>query len=154
MPKPSYIIDHGTIADLDELAAMEQAIFDPSIAIKRRQWRYHLSKNPLATVLVIRSGGQIVADAVMFRRHDRSGQTVRIYSLAVAEDQRGKGLGRKLFEECVRAAKKTGVRSAALEVSVENELAIKLYESVGFVKTALMKDFYEPGDAWKMWIAF
>ena len=148
------MIARGTIADLDELAAMERATFDGSVAIKRRQWRYHLSKNPLATVLVIRSGGRILADAVMFRRHDRARATVRIYSLAVAEDHRGKGLGRRLFEECVRVSRESGVRAAALEVSVENELAIKLYESVGFVKTALMKDFYEPGDAWKMWITF
>lgn len=154
MTKISCNIDLATLADLAELAGMEKSIFDPSVAVKPRQWRYHLSKNPRAIVPVLRGHGQILADALLLRRRDRAGETIRIYSFAVQAALRGKGLGRTLLHECIRAARSRGVRAVTLEVSVTNRPAIRLYESAGFVKTALLRNYYEPGDAWKMWLTF
>jgi ribosomal protein S18 acetylase RimI-like enzyme len=46
---------------------------------------------------------------------------------------RGRGLGRKLLQEAIRAAHDAGLRRIELEVLASNENAIALYERTGFL---------------------
>lgn len=52
--------------------------------------------------------------------------------LAVRDDQRGQGIGRKLVEECIRRARERGAEAVGLHTSRSMAAAIKLYESMGF----------------------
>lgn len=47
---------------------------------------------------------------------------------------RSKGIGRRLLESALAAAKVLGLRRVELQVFASNEPAIRLYESVGFVR--------------------
>ncbi|MDO9169608.1 MAG: GNAT family N-acetyltransferase/peptidase C39 family protein [Methylobacter sp.] len=67
----------------------------------------------------------------------------RIYSLAVAPEQRGTGIAKLLMSAGEQAATDVGRLYLRLEVSVDNTSAIKLYETLGYKKFGLYRDYYE-----------
>lgn len=76
-----------------------------------------------------------------------------INQVAVRADKRGLGIGKRLLQEFMQKGWEIGIRSYTLEVRVGNLSAIGLYESCGFVKEAVRKDFYQSPkeDAYIMW---
>jgi ribosomal protein S18 acetylase RimI-like enzyme len=62
----------------------------------------------------------------------REGEFAGLFDLAVAPAQRGRGHGRQLVEELLRWAASGDARTAYLQVLVQNEVAIRLYERAGF----------------------
>lgn len=59
--------------------------------------------------------------------------------MGVLPDYRGKGIGRALLSTCLEKARANGITRVELEVRVDNESAIRLYESVGFESEALKR---------------
>ena len=51
----------------------------------------------------------------------------------VRPDLRGKGFGRRLTKALMAAGRSAGARHAYLQVSEDNTIARRLYESLGFV---------------------
>ena len=76
-----------------------------------------------------------------------------ITNVAVKEDWRGLGVGRRMLKELMDLGKKRGVERYTLEVRIGNIAAIKLYESLGFESVGIRKNFYEfpREDALIMW---
>jgi ribosomal protein S18 acetylase RimI-like enzyme len=64
--------------------------------------------------------------------------------LAVAPSARGLGIGRALVDECVRRARAAGAPALVLHTSKSMEVAIGMYERMGFVR-APGHDFQPPG---------
>jgi ribosomal protein S18 acetylase RimI-like enzyme len=54
--------------------------------------------------------------------------------LAVAKSARGQGVGKALVNECIRRAKAHGAKALGLHTSDSLRVAIKMYESMGFVR--------------------
>ena len=67
--------------------------------------------------------------------------TADIYSVAVSENYRKKGVGKFLLEEFFSALPDE-VQAVNLEVRESNSPAIKLYEKTGFQSVGLRKNFY------------
>ncbi|HEX6232103.1 MAG TPA: GNAT family N-acetyltransferase [Jiangellaceae bacterium] len=59
-----------------------------------------------------------------------------VYDLEVAASYRGKGYGRALMQAAERLAREYGCSSLALNVFGGNEVAIKLYSSLGYRTTS------------------
>jgi putative acetyltransferase len=55
-----------------------------------------------------------------------------VAKMAVKEEHRGAGIGRRLLEHTVAEAKKLGAKSLSLETNTKLTPAIRLYESTGF----------------------
>ena len=55
-----------------------------------------------------------------------------IQNVGVVPEHRGKGLGRALLLQALHSFRQLGFHRAALEVTAENEPAVRLYESLGF----------------------
>jgi ribosomal protein S18 acetylase RimI-like enzyme len=53
--------------------------------------------------------------------------------MGLLPDYRGRGLGRQLVAQAVRAARQAGIERIELEVFASNERAIALYRELGFV---------------------
>ena len=70
-----------------------------------------------------------------------------IVSVAVSEGHRNRGLGRALAEEAVKGMQNKGCSEVYLEVRLTNELAIRLYEQLGFKATARLEGYYRDGEA-------
>lgn len=74
-----------------------------------------------------------------------------VFSLAVASKFRGQGLGKTLLDCVCESLKNRGVDRVYLHVRVSNEAAIRLYDSVKFVKEKMIDSFYSGGEnAWLM----
>ena len=66
-----------------------------------------------------------------------------ILSVAVLEEFRHQGLGRKLLEHFIKRTEILGYDSIKLEVDVDNEVVIKLYEDLGFAKISRIRKYYQ-----------
>lgn len=58
-----------------------------------------------------------------------------IYDIQVEPAARGRGYGRALLQEAAKWSRDNGFRTLALHVFGGNDIAINLYESLGFVTT-------------------
>ena len=74
--------------------------------------------------------------------HLRSGAEIRL--LAVAPHARGRGVARRLVEECIRRARASGASEIGLHTSKSLASAIALYERMGFARVP-ERDFHPDG---------
>ncbi len=138
-----FIIRSAEAGDLDALVALEQRSFAGD-RLSRRQLAQHLASTT-ACVLVAERDTALLGDALLlFRAHSRA---ARLYSLVIAAEARGQGLGRALLEAAEEAARARGTSEVRLEVRADNPQAIALYESVGYILRDLRSDYYEDGMA-------
>ena len=72
-----------------------------------------------------------------------------LYWIAVREEFRGQGLGRELMSKSEDVIAKRGGTRVYVETSsrAQYEPTRKFYESCGYVREALIKDFYAVGDS-------
>ena len=139
-------IRRATLADLDALVALERAAFATD-HLSRRQYRAHL-RSASAAVLAAVNGRRLLGKAVVFFRRNSLG--ARLYSIAVADQARGRGLGEVLLAAAERTAQRRGARRMRLEVRQDNAAAIRLYERRGYRRFGSHAGFYEDGaDAWR-----
>jgi len=81
-------------------------------------------------------------------------EEMHILNIAVRNKYRRMGIGRALAVHALGLAREMGARSATLEVREKNTAAVGLYESLGFVRAGLRRNYYEqPRDnAVIMWL--
>ena len=69
-----------------------------------------------------------------------------ILSIGVAPEWQRRGIGRRMAEGLVRAARRAEVKRLFLEVAADNDAAMNLYSRAGFLGTGLRRGYYErPG---------
>ncbi len=68
--------------------------------------------------------------------------TGEITNVMVKSGYRGNGIGRRMLEELLERGRKLGASEFTLEVRIGNEPAIRLYESLGFVREGVRPGFY------------
>jgi N6-L-threonylcarbamoyladenine synthase len=67
-----------------------------------------------------------------------------IQTIAVRQDKRGLGIGRKLMDALTLEAKNRGAKEIFLEVRADNPIAQKLYKLFGFKQIGTRKKYYQP----------
>ncbi|HEX4480003.1 MAG TPA: GNAT family N-acetyltransferase [Rudaea sp.] len=139
--KPSVRIRTARHADLDALVELENRSFDTD-RVSRTQYRRHLD-SATGIVLIADTGEKIAGSALVFLRSHSS--RARLYSIAIAHDCRGMGVGAALLLACEKAARDGGRQTLYLEVRGDNTAAIKLYESRGYRRGPTLHRFYEDG---------
>jgi len=80
------------------------------------------------------------------------GVDAQVMTIGTAAAHQGTGVGRALLDALVARARELGAPSVLLEVRVDNEPALRLYEAVGFEKLGMRRGYYQPEnkDAWTM----
>lgn len=142
----SFRIRHATPADLDALVALENASFDHD-RVSRAQWRRHIASDS-AIVLIAEVDDTLGGSALVFFR--RGSRHARLYSIAVAQTARGHGIGAKLLTAVEDEARRRGCDTMRLEVRIDNNAAIGLYQRHGYARSGHLPGFYEDGtDAWR-----
>ena len=131
------VIRFMRLKDVDAVADIEEATF-------ARPWscdsfRQEVTRNAVARYLVAEQDGQILGYAGAWIIMDES----HITNIAVREDVRGKGLGKKLTKQLLQILSNLGACYATLEVRVSNVRAQNLYKSLGFVSVGKRKRYYE-----------
>jgi ribosomal-protein-alanine N-acetyltransferase len=69
-----------------------------------------------------------------------------VMNIAMHPDYRGLGLGRYIFNIGLDYLKGLGAMRVELEVRINNDSAMRLYESEGFKTIKLIKGYYQNGD--------
>lgn len=82
--------------------------------------------------MVAELDGQLVGWADLLIRHRNTMQHMGNLGMGVANEYRGKGIGRQLLQAIIDHAWEMGLKRIQLEVFVNNDRAIALYESMGF----------------------
>ena len=129
-----------TPGDLEQVHALEVAIFPTPWSLN--SYEFELERNPASEQWVIQADAENTSQVAAYCVCWFLGDELHIANLAVAEDFRRQGLGRRLLEQMLGRAAEAGLRSATLEVRAGNLAAQALYESFGFHEIAKRKGYY------------
>lgn len=133
-------IRRADAGDLVRLVELEHRLFVAD-RISARQMRY-LVMTPSASVFAAVDGAHVVGAAVvLFRRGTR---VARLYSIGVAPERHGQGVGAALLAAAERVARERA-DILRLEVRTDNPAAQRLYERRGYRRHVLKRGYYEDG---------
>ena len=133
-----------TLKDLHEISMLEEEVFGEDAfsedlikkLIRRNNFFFKLKKSSIK--------GIIIAFAVIIKdRKDRA----NIINFLVKPKFQNKGYGNRLLNYTIQRIKELeNVRKIVLNVKVNNEIAIKLYENSRFKITQKIEQYYHSGE--------
>ena len=135
-PPVKIVIEAMRLEDLEEVERIEQASF--STPWPPNAYRSELMTNRLASYLVARAAGRIVAYGGMWLMVDEA----HITTFAVHPAWRRQKLGERLLLAFLDLARDRHAREATLEVRLSNVAARRLYEKYGFRPVGLRPRYY------------
>lgn len=99
--------------------------------------------------VVVDVNGRLAGYACWGGPAEQTQSTFELYWIAVAHDERHRGLGRLLLSEAERCAEAAGAGQLIAETSGRSQYASThaFYERCGWERAAELADFYAPGDA-------
>lgn len=143
--------------DLDDLAALERAAFQPYRQARRASLRRSLA-SARQSVWVIdakgptprargpatpHGGGRLAALLVLWHFPHR----VRVYDVAVRPDLQGQGLGLLLMHHAEALARKAGAAKVSLEADPREPGLVPWYKRQGYSVVARLPRYYRNGRA-------
>lgn len=135
-----YIIRQAVHGDLQGLCRLEERCFSGD-RLSRRSLAHHIA-SPTARVSVAHRAKELDLAAYSLILTHAQRRAERVYSLAVAPADRGRGLAALLLQDCEAESRAS---SLYLEVRFDNDAAIALYERLGFRETARRGSYYQDG---------
>lgn len=133
----SYTVRRMTIEDVPQVHAIELATFP--MPWSEQSFIDEMTKNVCARYMVAEENGQILAFAGAWLIFDEG----HITNIAVAEEHRGRGIGRAVTEALKQYAANMGVQYMTLEVRRSNLVAQSMYKKLGFIELGYRKRYYE-----------
>ena len=130
IPPPGHLVLVGSEEDIDEALRIDAAAFEDFWQFDRRAMIEAMAATPRSVLHVVRTGGGGLAG---FAVSGAGTSIAYLQRLAVDPAIQGRGIGRSLVRSSARWAKRMGSRVLMLNTQVDNEGAIALYESEGFV---------------------
>ena len=131
--------------DLDQVLEIENKAF--SRPWNRQYFENELSNNELCQLFVYREGGKVIAYGDLWYMFENCDLT----KIAVREEYRNRGYGYRMLRHLIKTAKARECEFMHLEVDVNNEAAISLYNKLNFEIVRTRKKYYENGnDAYDM----
>lgn len=130
--------------DFPRLMEIDHACFAEGIAYPEEEMRYFL-KMPSAITIVGSEGkavkGFVIADH--FRPRKGTQAMGRIITIDVAPDAQKSGLGSMLLAGAEEELKKAGCSHVSLEVSVDNQIALRFYKQKGYSVLRVLPRYYQ-----------
>ena len=136
-----FILRLAEIDDIPSIMEIEQICFDKD-SFSKRQFVYLISQAKgyfCVAEYQQRVGGYF---SVLINQRACS---LRIYSIAVHPDYRGRGLGQVLMDQTIQTAGECKAAKITLEVKVTNTSAIGLYMKNGFIPAGIKPCYYHDG---------
>ncbi|MFY8274776.1 GNAT family N-acetyltransferase/peptidase C39 family protein [Pseudoalteromonas sp. SSDWG2] len=125
--------------DLDALIHLEEQVFNSDRISRRQMKRFIQSQH--SELHVAKHDGALAGYALVL--FNKATQLARLYSIAVAPQQRGKKIAQTLLEQCEQSVIERGYITLRLEVREDNLSAIKLYEKLGFKPLKTLIHYYD-----------
>ncbi len=131
----------GRMSDLDALLAIENAVFTVDL-LSRRSLRHFLA-SPRASLTVAEQDGRLAGYALVY--FPPRSTIARLYSIAVAPQSAGNGIGPRLLAAAETAARQHRRKTMRLEVHEHNTRAIARYEKSGYRLFDRHRSYYDDG---------
>lgn len=124
-----------TLADLDDVIQTENQVYpNPwgrGVFVDCLQGNYEC--------WVVSRGEQTLGHGVLSVAAGES----HLLNLCIRQDFQGEGLGRGFLQHLLDRAQLCGASVMFLEVRVQNQVALRLYDSMGFAQLGVRKDYYQ-----------
>lgn len=135
-------------ADLDALEDMEEALFGAGAWSRASLAEEIAGPGRWYVGAQDRASGELVGYAGLWF----DGYDGQVMTVGTRPDAQGRGIGRMLLDALLDRARELGAGDVLLEVRVDNEPALRLYERAGFERFGRRKGYYQPEnvDAWTM----
>lgn len=129
--------------DIPVLATYEQELF-PYSPWSTAQFKEEFAGMPRTRYMsVAEDGNTIVGYCGVFL--PAPGVEADILTVAVLPAYRRQGIAKEFMRQIEAWSQEREASAMMLEVELSNESAIKLYESLGYMKISLRMDYYGPG---------
>ena len=132
----------ATRDDLDDILQLERQTF-PDTAFSRSTFLYYMSSRS-SRVYLLELDNELAGYVVFTLRG--SPCSVYVDSIAVKPEHRRQGLGRRMMDKVVAAARRHGAERVHLHVRTSNRCALEFYRSLGFGETDTAEDYYRNGE--------
>ncbi len=140
MFEKEYIVREAKEEDLETIVRLEKASF-PEYPYPFKVFEELLMRCPKYFLIVEYKGR--ISGYVCGRLVGKSLGVV--VSIAVEPELRRRGIGRILMLELESRFRENHVKTVRLEVGVDNDAAIRLYESLGYETAGLRRKYYPDG---------
>ena len=127
--------------DLPVFVSLDKDLF-PYSPWSASQYKEEFSSPTRHFVVAVDEQQTIIGYAGIFAP---GGAEADVLTVGVIPSHRGKGIARKLMALITDWAKQQGSIAMMLEVKVDNSDAIGLYESLGYAKLNIRKDYFGAG---------
>jgi ribosomal-protein-alanine N-acetyltransferase len=131
----------ATTFDLPVFVSLDKELF-PYSPWSASQYKEELSAPTRHFVVAVDEEQSIIGYAGVFAP---GGAEADVLTVGVVPSQRGKGIARHLMALITHWAGQQGSTAMMLEVKVDNLEAIGLYESLGYSKLNVRKDYFGAG---------
>ncbi|MBI2109209.1 MAG: GNAT family N-acetyltransferase [Parcubacteria group bacterium] len=131
----------ASVADIPELIKIEQSVAGTNIyspMLGKNEWEKALQEGP---VFLIKEDG-VVAGNISYEH--KGGGHYHISGLAIMPQFQNRGIGKGALASILKECK--DAKRIDLAVHPDNESAIKLYESLGFVVETRKENYYGDGE--------
>ena len=125
-----------TPEDVQAIFEMEQSLFSPPYSLAAIE---HELTAPGAVFLAAKEEGRLAGYVLLRCLLDEA----ELHRIAVPPDCRGRGIARRLLCEGIEECQRRGAETVWLEVREGNAPARALYESFGFTKEGVRKNYYD-----------
>ncbi len=131
----------ATAFDLPVFVSLDKELF-PYSPWSTSQYKEEFSSPTRHFVVAVDEAQSIIGYAGVFAP---GGAEADVLTVGVVPSHRGKGIARQLMALITEWAKAQGSTAMMLEVKVDNPEAIGLYESLGYSKLNVRKDYFGAG---------
>ena len=127
--------------DIPVMVSLDKQLF-PYSPWSSGQYREEISATTRHFIVALDDAQSIIGYAGVFAP---GGAEADILTVGVIPEHRGQGIARSLMAFLTEWAKTQGSNAMLLEVKLDNLEAISLYESLGYLKLNIRKDYFGSG---------
>ena len=145
---PDVVVRELVATDLPRLELLERDLFGPAAWSPASLAEELVNASRWYIGAVTPGTGLLVGYAGLWF----DGEDAQVMTIAVDSQHQDRGIARVMLNRLVDHARGLGAVRVLLEVRVDNDPAIHLYESTGFERLGRRRAYYQPGniDAWTM----
>src|SRR3954465_1804380 len=130
------VLDFAQKLPVHDLLFLPRNISEPKVLAA---WIKEIERGAITSLLAVKAGkvvgcGTLVRDPLSWSPH------VGEIRMVVSTDVRGQGVGRALSQETFALALGAGLEKISVQMTVDQQGAIAIFESLGFKAEALLRD--------------
>jgi GNAT superfamily N-acetyltransferase len=143
--------DEAAVLDFARKLPTHDLLFLPRNISKPKvlsAWINEIERGGIVSLLAVRAGTVVGCGTVVCDLHSWSPHVGEI-RMVVSPDVRGQGVGRALSQETFALALGAGLEKLSVQMTVDQQAAIALFEGLGFRAEALLRDHVRDVDGGK-----